>query len=89
MRKEYDFTDAKNSPYAERLAKEQPVSAPEVDLRSAARRARDQQIAAEPQRPPLELPPNATSSPLEAHLGRRQRPVAVAGVVENGVVRPH
>ena len=55
---------------------------------SAARQAQDELIAAEPQKPPQELPPNATSSPLEAHLGRRQRPVAIAGVVENGVVRP-
>jgi hypothetical protein len=38
---------------------------------------------------PLELPPQATASPLEAHLGQhRRRPVAVTGVVENGLVRP-
>ena len=58
----------------------------EVDQRSAGRHARDEQIAAEP---PLELPPDAVPSSMEAHLGRlRRRPLAVAGVVENGLVRP-
>jgi hypothetical protein len=38
---------------------------------------------------PLELPPDAPFSPVEGHLGReRRRPVAVAGIVENGLVRP-
>ncbi len=60
----------------------------EFDQRSPGRRARDEQIAAEPQKAPLALPPDALTSPLETHLGRRRRPVAVAGVVENGVVRP-
>jgi len=62
---------------------------PEVDTRDPGRRARDEQIAAEPQLAPLELPPGAPSSPVEAHLGRHlRRPVAVAGIVENGLVRP-
>ena len=62
---------------------------PEVDHRSPGRRARDEQIAAESRLGPLELPPDAALSPMEAHLGRlRRRPVAVAGVVENGLVRP-
>ena len=61
----------------------------DVDQRSPARRARDEQIAAEPQMAPLELPPDAPSSPVENHLDRRRRrPVAVEGVVENGLVRP-
>ena len=65
------------------------MTTPQVDQRSAARRARDEQIAAEPQLASLELPPDAVASPLEAHLGRlRRRPLAVAGVVENGLVRP-
>ncbi len=35
------------------------------------------------------MPPDAPSAPMEAHLGRRRlRPVAVAGIVENGLVRP-
>jgi len=62
---------------------------PEVDQRSPGRRARDEQIAAELQMAPFELPADAPSSPVETHLGRpRRRPVAVAGVVENGLVRP-
>lgn len=62
---------------------------PEVDQRSAGRRARDEQIAAEPPMSPIELSADAAPSPLESHLGRlRRRPVAVAGVVENGLVRP-
>ena len=58
------------------------------DPRDPQRRAHDEQIASEPQLPPPELPPGAAASPLEAHLASRRRPVAVAGVVENGLVRP-
>ena len=65
------------------------MTTPEVDQRSPGRRARDEQIAAEPQMPPRELPSDAPSAPVETHLaGHRRRPVAVAGVVENGLVRP-
>jgi len=64
------------------------MSAPEVDQRSPERRARDEQIAAEPRLPHPGLPAEATALPMEAHLGRRRRPIAVAGVVENGLVRP-
>jgi hypothetical protein len=64
------------------------MTTPADDQRSSGRRARDEQIAAEPPLAPLELPPEASASPVEAHLGRRRRPVAVAGVVENGLVRP-
>jgi len=65
------------------------MSKPEVDQRSASRRARDEQIAAEPQLAPPELPPATAPMPLEAHLGRLgRRPLAIAGVVENGLVRP-
>lgn len=61
----------------------------EVDQRSPARRARDEQIAAEPHLPPPDLPATAVASPMEAHLGQQQRrPLAVVGVVENGLVRP-
>jgi hypothetical protein len=59
-----------------------------TDKRSSARRARDEQIASEPQMPPLELPPDAVPSLLEAHLSKLRRPLAVAGIVENGLVRP-
>jgi hypothetical protein len=62
---------------------------PESDQRSPQRRALDEQIAAEPPLPPLTLPPDAIAAPLEAHLARHQkRPLAIAGVVENGLVRP-
>ncbi len=64
------------------------MPSPEVDQRSPGRRARDERIAAEQQKPPLDLPREAQASSLETRLGRRRRPVAVAGVVENGVVRP-
>lgn len=61
----------------------------EPEHRGAARQARDAQIAAEPQLKPLQLPPDAPSAPVESHLARhRPNPIAVAGVVENGVVRP-
>ena len=64
------------------------MTTPEADQRSPERRRRDEQIAAEPQMAPPELPPDA-SSPVEAHLVRHgRRTVAVAGVVENGLVRP-
>jgi hypothetical protein len=61
---------------------------PAVDQRSPQRRARDEQIAAEPPLAPLVLPPDAATAPMEAHLTRHRRPVAVPGVVENGLVRP-
>ena len=64
------------------------MTIPEADTRSPGRRARDEQIAAEPEKAPPELPGTVLPSPLETHLERRRRPVAVAGVVENGVVRP-
>ncbi len=65
------------------------MAAPEADRRSPGRRARDEEIAAEPQLAPIKLPPDAPSSPMEAHLGpHRRRPMAVVGVVENGLVRP-
>jgi hypothetical protein len=65
------------------------MTTPEVDQRSPGRRSQDENIAAEPQLAPLQLPPNTPSAPLETYLSRRRRrPVAVAGVVENGLVRP-
>ena len=65
------------------------MTTPDIDRRSPERRLRDEQIAAEASLAPLELPPDATPSPMEAHLGRnRRRPMAVTGIVENGLVRP-
>lgn len=64
------------------------MTTPDPDQRSPARRARDEQIASEPKLAPLDLPADAPTLPAEAYLGRGRRPVAVAGVVENGLVRP-
>ncbi len=65
------------------------MTIPKSDDPSPERRARDEQIVAEPQMPPLELPPEASATPVETHLDRQRRhPVAVVGVVENGLVRP-
>jgi hypothetical protein len=65
------------------------VPIPEVDKRTPGRRALDEQIANEPQKAPLDLPADTSASPVETHLEKyRRRPVAVAGVVENGLVRP-
>jgi len=65
------------------------MTTPQTDSRSPERRARDEQIAAEPQMSPLELPPDAQATPLETHLHRKHsHPVAVVGIVENGLVRP-
>jgi hypothetical protein len=61
---------------------------PAADQRSPERRALDEQIAAEPPLPPLDLPADATPLPMESHLARHRRPLAVPGVVENGLVRP-
>jgi hypothetical protein len=61
----------------------------DADRRSPGRRLQDEQIASEPPLAPPELRPDAAATPVEAHLGRyRRRPVAVAGIVENGLVRP-
>jgi hypothetical protein len=65
------------------------MAKPEVDRRSPERRARDEQIAAEPPLTPLEVPASAGIQPMESYLGRENRhPVAVPGIVENGLVRP-
>jgi hypothetical protein len=69
--------------------KETAMTTPAKDQRSAARRAQDENIAAEPLLQPLDLPAEAATDSLEAHLARQTRnPVAIAGIVENGVVRP-
>ena len=58
------------------------------DDRSEARKKLDEQIASEPPLAPPNLPAGAVPQPLEVHLKSIRRPVAVAGVVENGLVRP-
>ena len=61
----------------------------EPDQRSPERRAKDEQIAAEPKLPLPELPHGTRIAPVETHLDkRRRRPLAVPGIVENGLVRP-
>ena len=64
------------------------MTTPGVDQRSPGRRVRDEQIAAEPQLAPPDLPPDAVPSPVKTHLGRLHRPVAVVGIVENDLARP-
>ena len=62
---------------------------PSVDNRSPSRLALDEQIASEPQLLPLETSPNAVAAAVEVHLARQsRRPLAIVGIVENGVVRP-
>jgi hypothetical protein len=59
------------------------------DDQITVRREQDEQIAAEPKLDSPDLPPGATPLPVEEHLARiRKKPVAVAGIVENGLVRP-
>jgi hypothetical protein len=57
------------------------------DNRSPQRKAQDEQIAAEPNLAAPSLPANALPQPMESLLRRRRRPVALEGIVENGVVR--
>ncbi len=62
---------------------------PTADQRSAERRVRDEQIARETQLPPANLPPDAVPAPVETHrIHERRQPLAIAGIVENGLVRP-
>jgi hypothetical protein len=56
------------------------------DLRSERRKALDEQLASEPLLPQPDIPPGEQPRPLEELL-RHRRPVAVVGVVENGLVR--
>jgi hypothetical protein len=56
------------------------------DSRCERREALDEQNASEPHLPHPTAMPGEQPRPLEAHL-RPRRPVAVIGVVENGMVR--
>lgn len=64
------------------------MATPQSDNRSPERRAKDERIASEAPLPSPQLPADAVPVPLENLLRGRRQPVAVAGVVENGVVRP-
>ena len=58
----------------------------QLDTRSEHRRTLDEQLASEPHLSHSEATPGKQPQPLEAHL-RPRRPLAVAGVVENGLIR--
>jgi hypothetical protein len=61
---------------------------PEFDDPSAARLARDEENTLELHLPPLPFRSGAVS-PMEPHFAQRHwHPMAVVGVVENGLVRP-
>jgi hypothetical protein len=65
------------------------MNVPAVDEGSAASRAKDEQIAAEPTLALPTLPADTAPAPMESHLRKlRRRLVAIVGVVENGLVRP-
>lgn len=60
----------------------------EPDTRNASRRAQDEAIAAEPASPIPSLPTDTVLQPMEALLTKsRRRPLALSGVVENGMIR--
>jgi hypothetical protein len=63
------------------------MSATVPDTRSPKRKAADEQIAAEPPLAPPDLPAGTRPRAVESFLPSR-KPVAVLGVVENGLVRP-
>lgn len=64
------------------------MAGPANDSRSSARTALDERIAEAPIAAP-ELAPDAPTEPMEAHFARLARhPVAIPGIVENGLVRP-
>ena len=60
---------------------------PQPDTRSESRKALDEQLAAEPQLPIPDAAPGEFPRPLETYVRPLRRPVAVVGVVENGVIR--
>ncbi len=63
------------------------MPAPQPDTRSERRKALDEQLAAEPLLPIPDAAPGDRPRPLEEYLRSRRRPVAIVGVVENGVIR--
>ena len=60
---------------------------PQADTRSESRKTLDEQLAAAPLLPFPDIGPESKPSPLQAHLRPRRGPMAVRGVVENGVIR--
>jgi hypothetical protein len=61
------------------------MTLPQPDLRSERRKLQDEQLANEPQLAAPDLDAGTPPAPVEEHL--RRRPLAVMGVVENGMVR--
>jgi hypothetical protein len=62
---------------------------PQPDDRSDSQRVSDERIAAEAPLPPPVLAEGAVPLPLEAILRSRSgNPFAIAGIVENGLVKP-
>jgi len=58
-------------------------------MRSPQRKALDERIAAEPPPPMPDIPPGTPRHTFEELFPRRhRRPIAILGVVENGLVRP-
>jgi hypothetical protein len=70
------------------LLKEPPVTTSQQDDRTAEQQARDEAIAAEPPLAPPDLPDDGVPVPVEALLQRMHKPIAVPGVIENGMARP-
>jgi hypothetical protein len=72
------------------LVEDRDMTEPATDDQSAERRARDEQISAEPHLAPPQVPSGAVPGPVETHLARQRRQplLAIAGIVENGLVRP-
>lgn len=60
---------------------------PSPDNRSPERKALDERIAAEPRKSPMDVPAGAVGRPIEEIIAARKKPIAVAGIVENGLVR--
>jgi hypothetical protein len=71
----------------EKTLRKQAVTPPAPERRSPQGQAEDERIASEPQLAPLALPPSAALLPVEAHIARPRRPLAVEGIVENGMIR--
>lgn len=63
------------------------MSLPTKNNRYAERKQLDEQIASKPPLPNPEIAADVKPLPVEDHLTQLRKPVALAGVVENGVVR--
>jgi hypothetical protein len=64
------------------------MTVPSPDDRSPESKAKDEAIANEPPVQWPDFPRGTKPKPIEALMASRGRPIAVAGIVENGLVRP-